>query len=64
MAKCAPIILTPFFQLRDEDAVEQRMVENAVLGQQTFTVWCNSDGRIQTQPTSDGLLKSFWRGAD
>jgi hypothetical protein len=44
--------------------VEQRMVENAVLGQQTFTVWCNSDGRIQTQPTSDGLLKSFWRGAD
>jgi hypothetical protein len=87
MAKCPPIMLTPFFQLRDEDAVEQRMyvagfadeageawgtlipldaemVENAVLGQQTFTVWCNSDGRIQPQPNSDGLLKTFWRRAN
>ncbi|UPK31524.1 hypothetical protein IVB26_41695 (plasmid) [Bradyrhizobium sp. 195] len=82
MAKCPPIMLTPFFQLRDEDAVEQRtyvagfadqegeawgtlvpldaeMVENAVLGQQTFTVWCNSDGCIQPQPTSDGLFEEL-----
>jgi hypothetical protein len=29
------------------------MVEHTVLGQQTFTVWCNSDGRIQPQPSSD-----------
>jgi hypothetical protein len=78
MAKYPPIILTPFFQLRDEDAVEQRMyvagladeageawgtlipldaemVEHAVLGHQTFTVWCNSDGRIQPQPSRDGV---------
>jgi hypothetical protein len=32
------------------------MVEHAVLGQQTFTVWCNSDGRIQPQPRGDTLF--------
>lgn len=82
MAKCPPIILTPFFQLRDEDAVEQRMyvagfadeageawgtlipldgkmVEQAVLGHQIFTVWCNSNGRIQPQPNSDDLYEEL-----
>ena len=82
MAKCTPIILTPFFQLRDENVVERRMyvagftdeageawgtlipldaemVEHAVLGQQTFTVWCNSDGRIQPQPSSDRLFEEL-----
>lgn len=82
MAKCPPIILTPFFQPRDEGAAEQRMyvagfadeageawgalvpldaemVERAVLGHQTFTVWCNSDGRIQPQPISDDLFNEF-----
>jgi hypothetical protein len=80
MAKHPPIILTPFFQPRDEGAAEQRMyvagfadeagevwgtpipldaemVEHAVLRQQTFTVWCNSDGRIQPQPSSDSLFE-------
>ncbi|WP_409187649.1 hypothetical protein [Bradyrhizobium sp. RDM4] len=82
MVKHPPIILTPFFQPRDEGAAEQRMyvagfadeageawgtlipldaemVEHAVLGQQTFTVWCNSDGRIQPQPTSDSLFEDL-----
>jgi hypothetical protein len=82
MAKYPPIILTPFFQARDEGAAEQRMyvagfadeageawgtlipldaemVEHAVLGQQTFTVWCNSDGRIQPQPSSDSLFEEL-----
>jgi len=82
MAKYPPIILTPFFQPRDEGVAEQRMyvagfadeageawgtlipldaemVENAVLGQQTFTVWCNSDGGIQPQPNSDGLFEDL-----
>lgn len=30
--------------------LDAEMVERAVLGDQTFTVWCNSDGRIQPQP--------------
>ena len=82
MAKCTPIILTPFFQLRDENVVERRMyvagftdeageawgtlvpldaemVEGAVLGQQIFTAWCNSDGRIQLQPNSDGMFEEL-----
>lgn len=82
MAKCPPIMLTPFFQPRDEGAAEQRMyvagfadesgeawgtlvpldaemVERAVLGHQTFTVWCNSDGRIQPQPFGDDLFDEF-----
>jgi hypothetical protein len=82
MANHAPIVLTPFFQPRDEGAAEQRMyvagfadeageawgtlipldaemVEHAVLGQQTFTVWCNSDGRIQPQPSSDSLFEEL-----
>lgn len=82
MAEHAPILLTPFFQPRDEGAAEQRtyvagfadetgeawgtlipldaeMVEHAVLGQQTFTVWCNFDGRIQPQPTSDSLFEDL-----
>ena len=37
--------------------LDAEMVEHAVLGQQTFTVWCNSDGRIQPQPTSDSLFE-------
>lgn len=82
MAKHRPIILTPFFQPRDEGAAEQRMyvagfadeageawgtlipldaemVEHAVLEQQAFTVWCNSDGRIQPQPSSDTLFEEL-----
>ncbi|EIG63854.1 hypothetical protein [Bradyrhizobium sp. WSM1253] len=35
------------------------MVERAVLGQQTFTAWCNSDGRIQPQPRSDSLFEEL-----
>lgn len=31
--------------------LDGEMVEHAVLGHQTFTVWCNSDGRIQ--PAAD-----------
>jgi hypothetical protein len=34
-------------------------VEHAVLGQQIFTVWCNSGGRIQPQPTSDSLFEDL-----
>jgi hypothetical protein len=82
MVKHPPIILTPFFQPRDEGAAEQRMyvagfadeageawgtlipldaemVEHAVLGLQTFTVWCNSDGRIQPQPSSASLFEEL-----
>ncbi|XFF02395.1 hypothetical protein ACQ3JU_1085 (plasmid) [Bradyrhizobium guangxiense] len=82
MTKHPSIILTPFFQPRDEGVAEQRMyvagfadeageawgtlipldaemVEHAVLGQQTFTVWCNSDGRIQPQPSSDSLFEEL-----
>ena len=35
------------------------MVEQIVLGHQTFTVWCNSDGRIQPQPSSDSLFEDL-----
>ena len=82
MAKRPPVVLTPFFQPRDEGAAEQRMyvagfadeageawgtlipldgemVKHAVLGLQTFTVWCNSDGRIQPQPSSDSLFEEL-----
>ena len=82
MAKHPQIVLTPFFQPRDEGAAEQRMyvagfedeageawgtlipldaetVEHAVLGHQTFPVWCNSDGRIQPQPSSDSLFEEL-----
>lgn len=82
MEKHPAIILTPFFQPRDEGAAEQQMyvegfadesadawgtlipldaemVEHAVLGQQTFGVWCNSDGRIQPQPSSDSLFEEL-----
>ncbi|WP_420965464.1 hypothetical protein [Bradyrhizobium sp. B120] len=37
--------------------LEAEMVEQAVMGHQTFGVWCNSDGRIQPQPGSDGLFE-------
>lgn len=37
--------------------LEAEMVEQAVIGHQTFGVWCNSDGRIQPQPSSDGLFE-------
>lgn len=37
--------------------LEAEVVEQAVLGHQTFGVWCNSDGRIQPQPSSDGLYE-------
>ena len=82
MAKHPPIILTPFFQPRDEGAAEQgmyvagfadeageawgtlipldaEMVEHVVLGQQTLTVWCNSDGCIQPQPSDDSLFEEL-----
>ncbi len=36
--------------------LEAEMVEQAVMAHQTFGVWCNSDGRIQPQPGSDGLF--------
>lgn len=36
---------------------EAETVEQAVMGHQTFGVWCNSDGRIQPQPISDGLFE-------
>ncbi|MET4022215.1 hypothetical protein ABIB94_007433 [Bradyrhizobium sp. JR7.2] len=39
--------------------LDAEMVEHAVLGQQTFTVWCNSDGRIQSQPTSDSVFEDL-----
>lgn len=39
--------------------LDAEMVERAVLGHQTFTVWCNSDGRIQPQPFSDDLFDNF-----
>ncbi|MCK1333312.1 hypothetical protein IVB57_34525 [Bradyrhizobium sp. CW9] len=39
--------------------LDAEMVEHAVLGQQTFTVWCNSDGRIQPQPSSDSLFEEL-----
>ena len=64
MGKHPPIVLTPFLQPRDEGAAEQRMyvaemVEHAVLGQQTFTVWCNSDGHMQPQPSGDSLFEEL-----
>ncbi|MCK1635427.1 hypothetical protein [Bradyrhizobium sp. 162] len=37
--------------------LEAEMVEQAVMRHQTFGVWCNSDGRIQPQPDSDGLFE-------
>jgi hypothetical protein len=37
--------------------LEAEMVEQAVIRHQTFGVWCNSDGRIQPQPGSDGLFE-------
>lgn len=37
--------------------LEAEVVEQAVMGHQTFGVWCNSDGRIQPQPSSDGLYE-------
>jgi hypothetical protein len=39
--------------------LDSEMVERAVLGQQTFTAWCNSDGRIQPQPRSDSLFEEL-----
>jgi len=39
--------------------LDAEMVERAVLGNQTFTVWCNSDGRIQPQPNRDGLFEEL-----
>lgn len=39
--------------------LDAEMVEQVVLGHQTFTVWCNSDGRIQPQPRSDGLFEEL-----
>ena len=37
--------------------LEAEMVEQAVIRHQTFEVWCNSDGRIQPQPSSDWLFE-------
>jgi aminopeptidase-like protein len=37
--------------------LEAEMVEQAVIRHQAFRVWCNSDGRIQPQPGSDGLFE-------
>ena len=37
--------------------LEAEMVERAVMRHQTFEVWCNSDGRMQPQPSSDGLFE-------
>lgn len=37
--------------------LEAKVVEQAVLGHQTFGVWCNSDGRIQSEPSSYGLFE-------
>lgn len=37
--------------------LEAEMVEQAVMGHQTFRVWCNSDGGIQPQPGSYGLFE-------
>ncbi|MFH0303186.1 hypothetical protein AAFX91_39800 [Bradyrhizobium sp. 31Argb] len=37
--------------------LEAGMVEQAVMAHQTFRVWCNSDGCIQPQPSSDGLFE-------
>ncbi|UGY11790.1 hypothetical protein HAP48_0001345 (plasmid) [Bradyrhizobium septentrionale] len=39
--------------------LDAEMVEHAVLGQQTFTVWCNSDGRMQPQPSGDSLFEEL-----
>ncbi|WP_246229728.1 hypothetical protein [Bradyrhizobium cytisi] len=39
--------------------LDAEMVEQAVLGHQTFTAWCNSDGRIQPQPSSDSLFEEL-----
>lgn len=38
---------------------QTRQVRPGGLGHQTFTVWCNSDGRIQPQPFSDDLFDEF-----
>ncbi|MGJ4972880.1 hypothetical protein ACQR1N_31090 [Bradyrhizobium sp. HKCCYLRH1073] len=37
--------------------LEAEMVEQAVIRHQTFGVWCDSDGRIQPQPSGDGLFE-------
>lgn len=37
--------------------LEAEVVEQAVMGHQTFGVWCNSDGRIQSEPSSYGLFE-------
>jgi hypothetical protein len=42
--------------------LEAEMVEQAVMRHQTFEVWCNSDGRIQPQPSSDGLFEHLLNG--
>ncbi|WP_208758084.1 hypothetical protein [Bradyrhizobium zhanjiangense] len=39
--------------------LEAEMVEQAVMGHQTFGVWCNSDGRIQSKPSSYRLFEFF-----
>lgn len=37
--------------------LEAEVVEQAVMGHQTFRAWCNSDGRIQPQPNSYALFE-------
>lgn len=37
--------------------LEAEVVEQAVLGHQTFGVWCDSDGRIQAEPNSYALFE-------
>jgi hypothetical protein len=39
--------------------LEAEMVEQSVMRHQTFEVCCNSDGRIQPQPSSYGLFEHF-----
>ncbi len=37
--------------------LDAEMVERTVMRHQAFEVWCDSDGRIQPQPSSDGLFE-------
>ncbi|GLR87697.1 hypothetical protein GCM10007857_44080 [Bradyrhizobium iriomotense] len=41
--------------------LEAEMVEQVVMGHQTFGVWCDSDGSIQPQPARDGLFEHLLR---
>lgn len=41
--------------------LEAEMVEQVVMGHQTFEVWCDWDGSIQPQPAIDRLYEHVFR---